>query len=148
VLTLVEEASALVSVSWGNATAPRRSQLLDRAFAALDRYFAGAREDFDLPLRPAGSPFQQRLWDAMRTIPWGSTTTYGALARRHETAPRAVASACARNPLPIFIPCHRVIAAEGSLAGYSGVGGVLTKRALLCLEGALPLPSGGQRGAL
>lgn len=149
ILTLVEEAGALVAVTWGDPPEARSSPLLDRARAALDRYFAGGREPFDLPLRLAGTPFQQRIWRALREIPWGSTTTYGALAAQQDTAPRVIASACARNPLPVLIPCHRVVAADGSLGGYSGGEGVPTKRALLRLEAALPLPSGhGHAGLL
>jgi methylated-DNA-[protein]-cysteine S-methyltransferase len=106
------------------------------AVAQLDAYFAGARQDFDLPLAPRGTAFQQQVWEALRAIPYGATTTYGALATRigSPRAVRAVGLANGRNPIPIIVPCHRVIGADGSLTGYGG--GLETKRALLDLESA------------
>lgn len=105
--------------------------------AQLREYFAGARRAFDLPLAPRGTAFQRRVWDALATIPYGSTTSYGEIARRIGTpdAVRAVGAANGRNPLPIVVPCHRVIGADGSLTGFGG--GLPTKRFLLRLEGAL-----------
>jgi methylated-DNA-[protein]-cysteine S-methyltransferase len=116
---------------------------LDRAFLAAARqqiaeYFAGARQVFDLPLAPAGTAFQQRVWRALIEIPYGRTESYGALAQRigNPGAARAVGLANNRNPLPIVIPCHRVIGASGSLTGYGG--GLPVKQHLLVLEGARP----------
>jgi methylated-DNA-[protein]-cysteine S-methyltransferase len=116
------------------------------ARAQLDAYFDAALTSFDLPLAPPGTDFQGRVWRALTEIPWGETLSYGALARRLASAPRPVGVACGRNPIPIIIPCHRVIAADGGLGGYSGDGGVDTKRALLRLETAqslLPLEGTG-----
>ena len=90
-----------------------------------------------MPLAPAGSGFRQRVWQAMQAIPVGETRSYGALARALGSAPRAVGGACGANPIPILIPCHRVVAG-GGLGGYSGGAGLATKIALLKLEGALP----------
>ena len=90
-----------------------------------------------LPLAPAGSPFEKRVWSAMQKIPYGETRCYGDLASDIRSAPRAVGGACGKNPIPIVIPCHRVLAKAG-LGGYSGAGGLDTKQALLRLEGALP----------
>ena len=89
---------------------------------------------FDLPLAPNGTPFQQRVWEALLTIPYGETTSYGALARKIQQpkASRAVGSANGSNPIPIIIPCHRVIGADGTLTGFGG--GLPTKRYLLALE--------------
>jgi methylated-DNA-[protein]-cysteine S-methyltransferase len=100
----------------------------------LGEYFAGARTAFDLPLRAAGTAFEQRVWDELRRIPYGETTSYGELARRlgHAGAARAVGRANGRNPLAIVVPCHRVIGASGALTGYAG--GLERKRALLALE--------------
>lgn len=100
----------------------------------LAAYFAGELRDFDLPLAPVGTPFQRRVWDALRGIPYGATTTYGELARAIEapTASRAVGAANGRNPLSIVVPCHRVIGANGDLVGYGG--GMPRKVALLALE--------------
>ena len=104
----------------------------------LDDYFAGKRRGFDLPLSPSGTAFQQDVWMALRQIPYGETWSYADLARRIDkpAAVRAVGAANGRNPLPIVVPCHRVIGADGSLTGFGG--GLPTKRFLLQLEGALP----------
>lgn len=100
----------------------------------LTEYFAGTREDFDLELDPVGTEFQQRVWTRLRAIPYGETLTYAELAEAigKPTAVRAVASANARNPLSILIPCHRVVGSDGRLTGYAG--GVENKRRLLDLE--------------
>ena len=112
----------------------RDDALLADARRQLTEYFAGERTSFDLPLRPAGAPFQLRVWDALLRIPYGETASYGELARElgHPTAARAVGAANGRNPIAIVVPCHRVIGANGSLTGYAG--GLECKRALLDLE--------------
>jgi methylated-DNA-[protein]-cysteine S-methyltransferase len=99
----------------------------------LDEYFAGTRTRFDLPLAPHGSAFEQALWQRLTEIPYGTTTTYGELARELGSAPRAVGRANGRNPISIIVPCHRVIGANGSLTGYAG--GLATKQRLLSHEG-------------
>jgi len=108
----------------------------ERAVAQLGEYFAGTRRSFRLPLDPEGTPFQLGVWRALREIPYGETLAYGALARRlgHVNGARAVGLANGSNPLPIIVPCHRVIGADGSLTGFGG--GLYIKRALLALEGA------------
>lgn len=100
-------------------------------------YLDGRRRSFSLPLAPGGSDFQRQVWAALLRIPWGETRTYGELARRlgREGAARAVGTANGANPLPLLIPCHRVVAASG-LGGYSG--GLALKRRLLEIEGSLP----------
>ena len=106
------------------------------ATAQLNAYFAAELREFDLPIAPAGTPFQQEVWRALQTIPYGTTVTYGALAvqlGRPITAARAVGAANGQNPLPIIIPCHRVIGANGQLTGFRG--GLRFKEALLALEG-------------
>jgi methylated-DNA-[protein]-cysteine S-methyltransferase len=100
----------------------------------LDAYFAGKLRQFDLPMHPEGTDFRRRLWRAMTDIPYGETRTYGDLARVAGGSPRAVGGACGANPLPILIPCHRVLAAGGRFGGYSGAGGLATKRVLLDIE--------------
>lgn len=105
-----------------------------RVRAQLDEYFAGTRRAFDLPLAPAGTAFQHRMWAALARIPYGTTRTYAALARELGTAPRAVGLANGRNPLSVVVPCHRLLGTGGSLTGYAG--GVARKQALLELEGA------------
>jgi methylated-DNA-[protein]-cysteine S-methyltransferase len=137
-LTIFEEDGRLVALNWRWESAGAETPLLAEARHQLQDYFAGRRRDFDLPLNPAGSAFQRRAWLALRDIPFGQTRRYGDLAQLLGSAPRAIGSACARNPLPIIVPCHRVIAADGSLGGYSGKDGIKTKRFLLDLEGAAP----------
>ena len=112
--------------------------LLHRAEQQLGEYFAGSRRSFDLPLAPQGTPFQREVWEALAAIPYGETSSYGQLAARvgRPSASRAVGAANGRNPLPIVLPCHRVIGANGALTGFGG--GLPTKQFLLKLEGALP----------
>jgi len=137
-LTLFEEDGRLAALDWyGKRSAGEPTPLLLEARRQLAAYFDGRRQAFDLPLAPAGSPFERRVWQLMSDIPYGETRTYGELARDLAAAPRAVGQACGRNPLPILIPCHRVLAADGRLGGYSGGNGAETKRRLLTLEGAL-----------
>jgi methylated-DNA-[protein]-cysteine S-methyltransferase len=136
-LTLFEEQGALTAVDWGGKSSDTPTPLLLEAKRQLTDYFAGRRKQFDLPLAPAGSPFKQRVWQLMCEIPYGETRSYGDLAHDLDGVPRAVGQACGRNPLPIFIPCHRVLAAGGKLGGFSGGKGAETKRRLLMLEGAL-----------
>jgi methylated-DNA-[protein]-cysteine S-methyltransferase len=104
------------------------------AIGQLQAYFAGERDSFDLALAPMGTPFQQEVWSLVRTIPYGETASYGELARRlgKPAASRAVGAANGANPIPIIIPCHRVIGADGSLTGFGG--GLAIKRRLLALE--------------
>jgi methylated-DNA-[protein]-cysteine S-methyltransferase len=101
----------------------------------LEEYFAGYRQNFDLPLDPGGTDFQRRVWRALLDIPYGKAVSYKELARRVDRPKgfQAVGQANGKNPLPILIPCHRVIAADGTLGGYSG--GLDRKRFLLDLEG-------------
>lgn len=100
----------------------------------LEEYFAGRRRSFDLSLAPVGTPFQRRVWDALREIPYGETVSYGEIARRigRPGAARAVGLANGRNPISVIVPCHRVIGAGGGLTGYGG--GLERKRLLLELE--------------
>ncbi|HVQ12847.1 MAG TPA: methylated-DNA--[protein]-cysteine S-methyltransferase [Vicinamibacterales bacterium] len=108
--------------------------LFEDVVAQLMEYFAGTRRQFDLPLAPAGTPFQQRVWAALLDIPYGHTISYGELASRigQKSASRAVGLANGSNPLPIVIPCHRVIGANGKLTGYGG--GLPIKERLLAHE--------------
>jgi methylated-DNA-[protein]-cysteine S-methyltransferase len=137
-LTLVEEEGVLTALCWGaKAGTSAATPLLEEARRQLDAYFTGKLRQFDLPLAPRGAAFEQRVWQLMTEIPYGDTRSYGVLAAALQAPARAVGQACGRNPLPIIIPCHRVLAAGGGLGGYSGGTGVETKRRLLMLEGAL-----------
>jgi methylated-DNA-[protein]-cysteine S-methyltransferase len=133
-LTVSEEDGVIVALDWGWARDQSDTPLLREAANQLNDYFDGTRTDFDLPTAPAGTPFQIAVWRAMQAIPAGSTRTYGDIAKELGSAARAVGMACGANPIPVIIPCHRILAAAG-LGGYSGDGGLDTKRALLRLEG-------------
>jgi methylated-DNA-[protein]-cysteine S-methyltransferase len=132
---------------WQNASGPFLSSLkgespevkiLARAVKQLKEYFSGKRTQFDLPLDVAGTEFQMRVWAELQKIPFGKTTSYGDLARKlgKEKAFRAVGTANGKNPVSIIVPCHRVIAADGALGGYSG--GLGVKKRLLELERSWP----------
>lgn len=134
-LTLTEEDGAIVSLDWGWSCAQGTSVLLKKAQAQVMDYLDGLRRDFDLPLAPMGTDFQKKVWKAMQAIPYGKTRSYGEIAAKLKSGARAVGTACGRNPIPIIIPCHRVLGSNGGLGGYSGEGGTETKRKLLELEG-------------
>lgn len=136
-LTVFEEQGAIVALEWGRAGNPEPSPLLKEALHQLDAYFDRRLTRFELPLWPAGSPFQRAVWERMRAIPYGEARSYGELAAALGNVARAVGGACGRNPIPIVIPCHRVVGGAGRLGGYSGGDGQATKRALLALEGYL-----------
>jgi methylated-DNA-[protein]-cysteine S-methyltransferase len=123
------EAGPYVRPDW-----EQQDAAFDDVVSQLTEYFAARRQQFDLPLAPAGTPFQQRVWAALLEIPYGQTTSYGELASRigRQSASRAVGLANGSNPLPIVIPCHRVIGANGKLTGYGG--GLPIKERLLALE--------------
>lgn len=136
-VTLTEEDGAIVRCEWRDGGADR-SELLEDAARQLSEYFAGTRQGFDLPLRVNGSEFQQKICAAITAIPFGQTLTYGDIARSLGVPAQAVGQGCGGNPIPILIPCHRVLGASG-LGGFSGLGGVETKVWLLKHEGAAGL---------
>lgn len=136
-ITISEEAGAIVSLDWGWGRDQARTELLVAARAALDAYFDGERRAFDLPLAPAGSRYRRRVWEALRAIPYGETRTYAEIASIAGGSARSVGQANGDNPIPILIPCHRVVARSG-LGGYSGGEGAGTKRYLLTLERPCP----------
>jgi methylated-DNA-[protein]-cysteine S-methyltransferase len=134
-LTLSERDGAIDALAWGNGCHGTSTPLLNAGANWLSGYFAGKfTSPVDLPMAPAGSEFQRRVWQVMIDIPPGETVTYGDVARQLGSAPRAVGGACGANPIPILIPCHRVVGSNGGLGGYSGAGGLTTKRTLLDLE--------------
>ncbi|MCL6480284.1 MAG: methylated-DNA--[protein]-cysteine S-methyltransferase [Firmicutes bacterium] len=122
----------------GTNGTPAARRHLAAAVAQLREYFAGRRRQFRLRVELVGTPLERRIWQALREIPFGGTISYGALARRLGVprAARAVGRACAKNPLPVIVPCHRVVAADGSLHGFGG--GLWRKQRLLEHEGARP----------
>jgi methylated-DNA-[protein]-cysteine S-methyltransferase len=132
-LTLSEEEGAIVALDWGFGRDQAETGLLRRGREQLQAYFDGALTLFDLPLAPAGSPYRCRIWQALREIPFGETRSYGEIAGIAGGSARSVGGANAANPIPIIIPCHRVVGASG-LGGYSGAESIETKRWLLNLE--------------
>ncbi len=137
-ITLFEEDGAITALEWGRAydlDNPPPTLLLREAVEQLHDYFDGKRARFDLPLAPQGSPFRRSVWAALCRIPPGQTRSYVEIAREIGCrSPRAIGQANGANPIPIIIPCHRVVAAGGGIGGYSGEGGIATKRFLLALE--------------
>lgn len=144
-LTLTERDDKIVGLDWGSTKEQTETPLLASAAQQLHAYFYCGLKYFELPLAPEGSPFQRAVWDAMRHIPYGRVETYADIARRVDSAPRAIGGACGRNPIPIIIPCHRVVGSAGRIGGYSGHDGIGTKRFLLELEG-VPLEVARESG--
>jgi methylated-DNA-[protein]-cysteine S-methyltransferase len=162
-LRLVASDTALVAVHFPIEKHPRRLEadntaqhpLLERARRELDEYFLGRRRSFEVPLALEGTPFQLEVWNALRRIPFAEVRSYGALARAigRAAAVRAVGRANGSNPIPIFVPCHRVIGTDGSLTGFGG--GIECKRwlldherrtaGLLAEQYALPLDAGARK---
>ena len=137
-LTLTEEDGAVTQLSWGGQAGPPCTTLLERAALQLAAYFQGRLTQFDLPLRPVGSAFQQSFLTALCAIPFGETVTYGDLSKTLGRPAQAIGQACGANPIPIIIPCHRVLGGS-TLGGFSAPGGVETKVWLLKHEGAAGL---------
>ena len=145
-LYIVADERELRGIYWrgrigtGSAPSPRTNRILSRAARQLEEYLAGKRKEFDLPIRFGGTPFQTLVWAELRRIPYGCTISYRELAARvgSPNAFRAAGTANGKNPLSIIIPCHRVIAADGSLGGYAG--GLPNKSALLRLEEINSIP--------
>jgi methylated-DNA-[protein]-cysteine S-methyltransferase len=144
-ITVSEEAGSIVAVDWGWGRDQTATPLLQRAAEQLHAYFDMALTEFDLPLAPAGTAYQRRVWQALCGIPHGETCSYRDIARLAGGSPRSVGQANGCNPIPIIIPCHRIVAAT-HLGGYSGGDGLATKRYLLTLEARTrpllePIPS-------
>ena len=133
-VTLVADDGALIEARFGGFPISHESAVLDQAERELREYFLRERRAFDVPLAPRGTPFQLSVWEEVRRIPYGETRAYIDIARElgNEKACRAVGRANNRNPLPLFVPCHRVIGRDGSLVGYAG--GMAAKKWLLRME--------------
>ncbi len=136
-LTITANKDAIVALDWTDCEQVEETSLLREASFQLAAYFAKDLQKFDLPMAPTGDTFQQSVCQAMLDIPYGETTTYGAIADKLHTFGQPVGNACGANSIPIIIPCHRVLGAKG-LGGYSGEGGVERKIELLKHEGGFP----------
>ena len=135
-LYLESDGERLTKLLFGQQTqvGEPRNAVLAECEVQLTEYFSGKRQEFDLPLAPKGTPFEQEVWAALLRIPYGETRSYGVIAKEigRPDAARAVGAANGRNPISIIVPCHRVVGADGSLTGYGG--GLSIKRQLLDLE--------------
>lgn len=138
-LGIEEIDGAITRIIWDGADVGHPTALLAEAARQLTAYDAGDLCAFDVPLRVSGSAFQQAVCAALQEIPFGHTRTYGDIAKELGQPAQAVGTACGKNPIPILIPCHRVMGAGNRLTGFSGQGGVETKVALLRHEGAASL---------
>lgn len=142
-LALEADDDCVTGVRWASAGERTRSAapnpVLKEAIRQLDRYFNRKLRRFELPLAARGTDYQKRVWAMMREIPFGETATYGGMAMALGSGPRAVGMACGRNPIPIIVPCHRVLGAGGKEGGFSGGRGLPTKRQLLAIEGVVLL---------
>ena len=138
-LCLTEADGAIVRVTWGSVAQPLETDLLRRACEQMRAYEAGDLQEFDLPLAVRGDALVRAVCAEMSAIPFGQTRTYGEIAKRIGASAQAVGQACGRNPIPVIIPCHRVMGSGGKLTGYSGGTGVETKVALLRHERAAGL---------
>lgn len=136
-LTLTERDGALIRINWGVREGSDRTVLLKEAVTQLNSYFAREINEFALFVNPLGTKFQVSVWEIMVNITFGQLRTYGELAQIVGGSARSIGTACGRNPIPIIIPCHRVVAANGRLGGYSGGTGIETKRVLIAHEGAV-----------
>ncbi|MET1412834.1 methylated-DNA--[protein]-cysteine S-methyltransferase [Roseibium sp. HPY-6] len=136
-LSIHETEGAITQLQWDSAKHQDETPLLREAASQVVAYLEGKLKDFDLPLAPKGGDLHQAVFKAMLEIPYGSTRTYGDVAKELNTYGQPVGQACGANPIPIIIPCHRILSANG-LGGYSGSGGLDTKIALLKLEGGYP----------
>jgi len=136
-LGVESDGTHVVALHWDAAPRGESSGLLIEAVAQLEAYDAGKLTDFDLPLAPEGSDFQKQVYDAMLAIPYGETLTYGDIAKALSCPAQPIGQACGANPIPVIIPCHRVLSKNG-IGGFSGAGGVEGKIALLKHENGFP----------
>ena len=133
-ITLFEKSKKIISVEWGQTKNHTETPLLAEARRQLIEYLNKERKKFTIPLELAGTNFQKSVWHNIGKIPYGKTKTYGEIAKNLNSAARAIGNACGKNPIPLFIPCHRVMGANDKLTGFSGGLGVKTKQALIHLE--------------
>lgn len=133
--SLIEEDGQITQLLWEERIEGFRSDILKEGLNQLEAYFAGTLTKFDLPLAPKGTEFQQQVYRVMQDIPFGDVLTYGAVAKKLGVPAQPIGQACGSNPIPVIIPCHRIVG-TGNLGGFSGKGGVETKVQLLRHEGA------------
>lgn len=133
-ITLFETSNKIIALEWGQVKTQTVSPVLIAAKTEIIEYLNNERKEFSIPLNPTGTNFQESVWAIIAKIPYGQTRTYGEIANQLNSAPRPIGGACGKNPIPILIPCHRVIGANNKLTGFSGGFGVQTKQGLIKLE--------------
>ncbi len=133
-ITISEEEGIIVSLDFGWSPFQKENPLLLKAKKWCDSYFDGENPEMNLPLSPFGTKYQRQIYKAIQSIPYSKTMTYSEIAEKTSSHSRPVGSACGSNPIPLLIPCHRVMGKNGSLTGYSGGEGIQTKKYLLELE--------------
>ena len=137
-LAIAGDGAAITRISWSVPPAstdrPVSDPVCEHAIAELEAYFDRRLTRFTVPFILIGTDFQRRVWEQMLDVPFGQVTTYGAIAGRLGAGARAVGTACGQNPIPIIVPCHRIVGSDGLLVGYSGGRGLETKRKLLDIE--------------
>ena len=133
-ITLFEKSNKIIALEWGQVKIQTESPLLKAAKNEIIEYFNNKRKKFSIPLNPTGTSFQKSVWAIIAKIPYGQTRTYSEIANQINSAPRPIGGACGKNPIPILIPCHRVIGTNNKLTGFSGGFGVQTKQSLIKLE--------------
>lgn len=137
VLEIEASDEGVTSLIWAKSEGKtEKHPVITQAIKELEGYFTGKLKEFDVPLDIDGTAFQCKVWAAMGDVPYGKTVTYGALAKKLKTSARAVGGACGANPVPVIVPCHRIVGSDNKLTGYSGGSGVKTKQALLKHEQA------------
>ncbi|WP_240796835.1 methylated-DNA--[protein]-cysteine S-methyltransferase [Terasakiella sp. SH-1] len=136
-LSCFEENEKIIVLEWGQVPQGIETPLLKEAKAQLSAYFSAKLTEFDLPLDPMGTDHQKKVWQKMIEIPFGQTRPYGEIAKELNSSAQAVGSACGKNPIPILIPCHRIVGSNGNMGGYSGGEGLETKLQLLRMEEAI-----------
>jgi methylated-DNA-[protein]-cysteine S-methyltransferase len=134
-LTLFAAANNIIALEFGSVAKNKPTPILKEAITQLKAYLNGQLTHFNLPIKTSGTDFQQAVWDHILKIPYGTTLSYGALAQKLKSAPRAIGAACGKNPIPIIVPCHRVLAANYKIGGFSVGDGISTKASLLRIEG-------------
>jgi len=134
-LTLFADDNNIIALEFGCVDIEKPSKLLKKATSQLDAYFKGHLKYFSLPLKTSGTSYQQNVWELILKIPYGQTLSYGELACKLKSSPRSVGGACGKNPIPIIIPCHRVLKANNKIGGFSPGFSISTKASLLQLEG-------------
>ena len=133
-LTISEEDGKIISLDWGWSPLQEKNEILLKTKVLLDQYFDDEKPTFDLPLEPHGTEFQEKVWKIMYEIPYGEILLYGKISDKLNSHARAVGIACKANPIPVIIPCHRVIGKNGKLTGFSGGEEIETKKQLLKLK--------------